>query len=50
MASIRTRIKEAAIKAAKGKVSGDRKSKKRTSRGSKSGADKAKSVLKSFLK
>jgi hypothetical protein len=50
MASIRARIKEAAMKAAKAKVSGDRKGNKRTSRGPQSGADKAKSVLKSFLK
>jgi hypothetical protein len=50
MASIRTRIKEAAMKAAKSKISGDKKGKKRTSRGSQSGADKARSVLKSFLK
>ena len=49
MASIGNKIKEAAMKAAKGKMSGDKKGKKRTG-GSESGADKAKSALKNFLK
>ena len=49
MASIGNKIKEAAMKAAKGKVSGDKKSKKRTG-GSESGADKAKRVILNWLK
>jgi hypothetical protein len=48
MASIGNKIKEAAMKAAKGKVSGDKKG-KRTG-GSKSGADKAKRAILNRLK
>ena len=49
MASIGTKIKEAATKAAKGKMSGDKKGKKRTG-GSESGADKAKRAVTNRLK
>jgi hypothetical protein len=49
MASIGNKIKEAATKAAKGKVSGDKKGKKRTG-GSESGADKAKRAIFNRLK
>ena len=49
MASIGNKIKEAATKAAKGKVSGDKKGKKRTG-GSESSADKAKRAIKNRLK
>jgi hypothetical protein len=49
MAGIGTKIKEAAMKAAKDKMSGDKKGKKRTG-GSESGADKAKGAIKNFLK
>ena len=51
MASIGTKIKEAATKAAKDKVSGEKKGKedKRTG-GSESGVDKAKRALKNRLK
>ncbi len=49
MASIGNKIKEAATKAAKGKVSGDKKGKKRTG-GSESGADKAKRAILNRLK
>ncbi len=48
MASISTKIKEAAMKAAKDKVSGDKKDK--GTRDSESGVDKAKSALKNRLK
>jgi hypothetical protein len=48
MASIGTKIKEAATKAAKDKVSGDEKD-KRTG-GSESGVDKAEKALKNRLK
>jgi hypothetical protein len=51
MASIGTKIKEAATKAAKDKVSGDKKGKKdKRTGGSESGMDKAKSALKNHLK
>jgi hypothetical protein len=49
MAGIGNKIKEAAMKAAKGKVSGDKKGKKRTG-GSENGADKAKRAIKNHLK
>jgi hypothetical protein len=49
MASIGTKIKEAATKAAKGMGSGDKKGKS-TGGGSESGADKAKSAVKNRLK
>ncbi|HEV2091842.1 MAG TPA: hypothetical protein VGR18_01620 [Rubrobacter sp.] len=49
MASIGNKIKEAATKAAKDKMSGDKKGKKRTG-GSESGADKAKGAIKKHLK
>jgi hypothetical protein len=49
MASIGNKIKEAATKAAKGKVSGDKKGKKRTG-DSESGADKAKRAIFNRLK
>ena len=49
MASIGNKIKEAATKAAKGKMSGDKKGKKRTG-GSENGADKAKRAIKNHLK
>ncbi len=49
MAGIGKKIKEAATKAAKDKVSGDKKGKKRTG-GSESGMDKAKSAVKNRLK
>ena len=49
MASIGNKIKEAATKAAKGKVSGDKKGKKRTG-GAESGADKAKRAIFNRLK
>jgi len=49
MASIGNKIKEAATKAAKEKVSGDKKGKKRTG-GSGSGADKAKRAILNRLK
>ena len=49
MASIGNKIKEAATKAAKSKVSGDKKGKKRTG-GSESGADKAKRAIFNRLK
>ncbi len=49
MASIGNKIKDAATKAAKDKMSGDKKSKKRTG-GSESGADKAKRAIKNHLK
>jgi hypothetical protein len=49
MASIGNKIKEAAMKAAKDKMSGDKKGKKRTG-GSESGADKAKRAIKKRLK
>ena len=48
MADIGTKVKDAATKAAKGKVSGDKKG-KRTG-GSESGADKAKRAIKNLLK
>ena len=48
MAGIGTKIKEAAMKAAKNKASGDKKG-KRTG-GSGSGADKAKRAIKNRLK
>ncbi len=48
MASIGTKIKEAAMSAAKGKVSGDNKGKR--TRGSESGVDKAKRAIKNHLK
>jgi hypothetical protein len=50
MASIGNKIKEAATKAAKDKMSGDKKGKKRTGGGSESGADKAKRAIKNRLK
>ena len=49
MAGIGNKIKEAAMKAAKGKVSGDKKGKKRTGV-SESGADKAKRAILNRLK
>ena len=49
MASIGNKIKEAAMKAAKDKVSGDKKGKNRTG-GSEGGADKAKRAILSRLK
>ena len=49
MASIGNKIKDAATKAAKDKVSGDKKGKKRTG-GSESGADKAKRAILNRLK
>ena len=49
MADIGNKIKGAATKAAKDKVSGDKKASKRT-RGSKSGVDKAEKALKNRLK
>ena len=49
MAGIGTKIKEAAMKAAKDKMSGDKKGKKRTG-GSESGADKAKRAILNRLK
>jgi hypothetical protein len=49
MTSIGTKIKEAAMKAAKEKASGDDKKDKRTG-GSGSGMDKAKSAVKNRLK
>jgi hypothetical protein len=49
MASIGNKIKDAATKAAKDKVSGDKKGKKRTG-GSESGADKAKRATLNRLK
>ncbi len=49
MASIGNKIKEAATKAAKGKVSGDKKGKKRIG-GSESVADKAKRAIFNRLK
>ena len=49
MASIGNKIKEAAMKAAKGKGSGGKKGKKRTG-GSESGADKAMRAIKNRLK
>ena len=49
MASIGTKIKNAATKAAKDKMSGDKKGKKRTG-GSESGADKAKRAILNRLK
>jgi hypothetical protein len=49
MAGIGSKIKDAAMKAAKEKVSGGKKGKKRNG-GSGSGADKAKRALKNFLK
>jgi hypothetical protein len=48
MASIGNKIKDAATKAAKGKGSGDKKGK--STGGSKSGMDKAKSAVKNRLK
>jgi hypothetical protein len=48
MASIGTKIKEAATNAAKGKVSGDKKGKR--TRGSESSVDKAESAIKNRLK
>ena len=49
MAGIGNKIKGAAMKAAKGKVSGGKKGKKRTG-GSESGADKAKRAILNHLK
>ena len=49
MASIGNKIKEAAMKAAKDKVSGDKKGKKRTG-GSEGGADKDKRAILNRLK
>ncbi len=49
MAGIGTKIKEAATTAAKDKISGDKKGKKRTG-GSESGVDKAKRAVKNRLK
>ncbi len=49
MASIGNKIKEAAIKAAKDKMSGGKKGKKRAG-GSESGADKAKRAILNRLK
>jgi hypothetical protein len=49
MASIGNKIKEAAIKAAKDKMSGGKEGKKRTG-GSESGADKAKRAILNRLK
>ena len=49
MAGIANKIKEAATKAAKDKMSGDKKGKKRTG-GSESGADKARRAIKNHLK
>ncbi len=49
MAGIGTKIKEAATTAAKDKISGDKKGKKRTG-GSESGVDKDKSAVNSRLK
>ena len=49
MASIGNKIKEAAMKAAKDKMSGGKKGKKRTG-GSESGADKAKRAILNRLK
>jgi hypothetical protein len=51
MASIGTKIKEAATKAAKDKVSGDQKGKKdKRTGGSESGVDKAKRAVRTRLK
>jgi hypothetical protein len=51
MASIGTKIKEAAMKAAKDKVSGDKKGKKdKRTGGSESGVDKAKRAVTNRLK
>ena len=51
MANIGTKIKEAATKAAKDKVSGDKKGKKdKRTGGSESGADKAKRAVTTRLK
>ena len=51
MASIGKKIKEAATKAAKDKVSGDKKGKKdKRTGGSESGVDKAKSAVTTRLK
>ncbi len=50
MAGIGKKIKGAATDAAKGKGSGDKKGKKRTGGGSKSGVDKAKNAVKNRLK
>ena len=49
MARIGNKIKDAATKAAKDKMSGDKKGKKRTG-GSESGADKAKRAILNRLK
>ena len=49
MAGIGNKIKEVAMKAARDKMSGDKKGKKRTG-GSESGADKAKRAIKNHLK
>ena len=49
MAGIGNKIKEAAMKAARDKMSGDKKGKKRAG-GSESGADKAKRAIKNHLK
>ena len=49
MAGIGNKIKEAAMKAARDKMSGDKKGKKRTG-GSESGAGKAKRAIKNHLK
>ncbi len=48
MADVGKKVKEAATKAAKDKVSGDKKGK--GTKGSESGVDKAKSALKNRLK
>jgi hypothetical protein len=51
MAGIGTKIKEAAMKAARGKISGDKKGKnKKRAGGSESGVDKAMRAVKSRLK
>ncbi len=50
MAGIGKKIKEAATKAAKDKVSGDDKKGKKRTGGSESGMDKAKSAVKNRLK
>lgn len=51
MAGIGAKIKEAAIKAARGKISGDNKGKnKKRAGGSQSGVDKAMRAVKSRLK
>ena len=51
MAGIGAKIKEAAIKAAKGKISGDKKGKnKKHTGGSESGVDKAMRAFKNRLK